>query len=125
MKKKSTISIERCIELEKIVEEKDFKTIICDEYVDFITSFSGMERIYILNAIKMPREEIEEALAYYDSHKFPNNIDEVLFVDTLANKYKVDRDRIVERIRTIRRLKKVEKGKVKAKIRKKITKMVV
>jgi hypothetical protein len=70
-------------------------------------------------AKKIPLQEINDALDYYDSHKFPVQIDELAFVNNLMRKYSTDRLTIIKRIRQVRMIKLAKKQEIKVKNRKK------
>ena len=57
-------------------------------------------------ALDMPRKEIETAIKEYDNAK--PKMDAVKFVDSLAEKYGIDRDLVVKRIQHVRMLIKFE-----------------
>ena len=64
-------------------------------------------------AVAMPREEVEEAIAEYDSST--PKMDELKFVQDLANKYNVRRSDVILRIQYVRRMKKTVDQNVKDK----------
>ena len=55
-------------------------------------------------AIAMPRKEVEEAITMYDTSS--PKMDELKFVQDLADKYNVRRSDVIVRIQYVRRMKK-------------------
>ncbi|MBQ8043724.1 MAG: hypothetical protein IJ272_06190, partial [Clostridia bacterium] len=112
MKKKNTIRVERCIQLENWIKENEFKNMNLKEEIELMFSFPEEEKNYIFDAKTMPKEEIERAVEYYDSHRWLNTTDELLFTSLLASQYGVNRERIIKRIQDVRRIKREENVKV-------------
>jgi len=84
----------------------------------FLDTFDEIDSGYLYDAYVMPREEIEMALEVYDSSNLFNKNDEILFIDSLVNKYDVTRSEIIKRIRDVRRINALENGNIRVKKRK-------
>ena len=70
----------------------------------------------------IPRVDLEREIDYYDSHNFLSKPDELKFVSSLAQKYGVDRETIIKRIRQVRIMKQPKKERIIVKKRKKTQK---
>lgn len=125
MTKKHTIEAKEMIELENWLKENENKTLSLSEYLEIFSKMTEEQRNYIIMAKIIPQNEIEEALEYYDGHRFPIQVDEIAFVIGLANKYSTDRITIIERIRQVRMINQLRKSTNNTKKRKKVTKTVV
>lgn len=119
MENKKVITTNRSIELETWIKENELKIMTIEEAIKLLSNFSEEERNYIFNAKKLPIEEIAEAIKWYDNYNFLQKPDELLFVNNLFRKYRVDKNTIIRRIQEVRRIMNAEKSKVKAKKRKK------
>ena len=119
MKKEINISSIRMLELEHWLKENENKILTLSEFLDTISSMTEEEIEYLTIAKKIPLQEINDALDYYDSHKFPVQIDELAFVNNLMRKYSTDRLTIIKRIRQVRMIKLAKKQEIKVKNRKK------
>lgn len=98
-------------EIEKWIEETDLQNTSSKELLQmFVEEFDITDIIYLIDAYRMPKNEIEEALDIYDNSKIP--LDEISFVNHLATKYSVDIATIIRRIQEVRYIKKVEKKSI-------------
>ena len=84
----------------------------------FLDTFDEIDAGYLFDAYLMPKEEIEKDIEIYDNSSIFNKIDELLFVDSLINKYDVTRSEIIKRIRDVRRINVFENSNIKVKKRK-------
>ena len=119
MKKEITINANEMIELETWLKENEDTSKKLSEYLEIFSKMAEEQREYLLMAKMMPLEEIEASLEYYDGHRFPVQIDEVLFIDNLAKKYLVDRIAVIKRIKQVRMINSLKKSTNKTKKRKK------
>ena len=119
MKKENNIPSIRMLELEQWLKDNENKTLTLSEYLNILTSMTEEEREYLIIAKNIPLQEIDEAIEYYDSHKFPVQIDELAFVNNLMRKYSTDRLTIIKRIKQARMIKQAKKQEIKVKNRKK------
>ena len=91
-------------------------------FLDELTLLNELQIQYIMIAYMIPRTEIEKEIDFYDSHNFLSKPDEIKFVSSLAQKYGVDRETIIKRIRQVRIMKQPKKERIIAKKRKKTQK---
>ena len=113
MKKENKISAKRYIELENWLLNNIQNTMPLEELIEILWNFSKEEREYIIMANQMPKEEIEKSIEYYDSFKGLNRLDEIKFVNDLAQKYKTDSETVIKRIQQVRSIIRIEKLKNK------------
>lgn len=113
MKKENKISTKRCIELENWLKSNIQNTMSLEDLIEILWNFSKEEREYIIMANQMPKEEIEKSIEYYDSFKGLERLDELKFVNDLAQKYSTDRNNIIKRIQQVRSIIRIEKLKNK------------
>lgn len=104
-KHKKEIAVERKVEIEFELNQK--------EDIELNNKLSILELVYYIEAIKMPYQEILDAIEWYDSNK----IDAVKFVNELIQKYNVDRDDIIKRIQDVRAIKKHLDAKNKSNVK--------
>lgn len=93
-KQRQEISVERKLEIELELKQK--------EDIELNTKLSISEIVYYIEAIKMPYQEILDAIKWYDSKKL--YVDELKLVQDLSQKYNVERDDIINRIQDVRRI---------------------
>lgn len=93
-KHRQEISIERKLEIELELKQK--------EDIELNNKLSIPELVYYIEAIKMPYQEMLDAIKWYDIAK--PYIDELKFVRDLSQKYNVERDDIINRIQDVRRI---------------------
>lgn len=103
--KKTTYSY---MELEQWLEENKTQEASIDELFDlFLKKFSIEDVIYLIDAYRMPRKEIENYLDMY-RRSHPKH-DELDFIYNLAKLYKTDQKTIIRRIGEINIIEKEEK----------------
>lgn len=103
--KKTTYSY---IELEKWLEENKTTEASIDEIFDlFSKKFSVEDIIYLMDAYRMPKKEIEYYLNLYRRSK--QKYDEVDFIYNLAKLYKTDEKTIIRRIQELITIENEEK----------------
>ena len=100
-KHRQEISIERKLEIELELNQK--------EDIELNNKLSIPELVYYIEAIKMPYQEILDAIEWYDSNK----IDAVKFVNELRQNYNVENDDIIKRIQDVRTIKNTLMQKTK------------
>lgn len=91
-------------------------------FLDELTLLNESQIQYIMMAYMIPRVDLEREIDYYDSHNFLSKPDELKFVSSLAQKYGVDRETIIKRIRQVRIMKQPKKERIIVKKRKKTQK---
>ena len=119
MKKENILTVEEMIELESWLKENENNSLTVSKWIELFASLSEEKRNYLMMAKLLPQKDIEVAIEYIDCHRFPVIIDELGYVNTLANKYSVDKMMIIERIRQVRMIKNYQKIEIKTKKRKK------
>lgn len=119
MTKQNTIEAKEMIELENWLKENENKILTISECLKFFSTMNECQRNYLIMAKMIPQAEIEEALEYYDGHRFPIQVDETAFAINLANRYSTDRRTIIERIRQVRMINQLKKSTNNTKKRKK------
>lgn len=103
--KKTTYSY---MELENWLEENKNTEASIDEILNFFTKkFSVEDIIYLIDAYRIPKEEIEYYLMLYRTSK--PKYDEVDFIYNLSKLYKTDERTIIRRIQEIILMEKEEK----------------
>lgn len=103
--KKTTYSY---IELENWLEENKTTEASIDEMFDlFSKKFSVEDIIYLMDAYRMPKKEIEYYLNLY--RRSNPKYDEVDFIYNLAKLYKTDEKTIIRRIQEIITIENEEK----------------
>ena len=97
-KHRQEITIERKIEI-----ELELKKIFLEqkEEIELNNKLSMSELVYYIEAIKMPCQEILDALKLNDSS---TTVDSIKLVKEMSQKYNVDIDDIINRIQDIRRI---------------------
>lgn len=110
---KKELDIETMIYLEKYIKENANIHMTLSEFIKIIANFSEEERNYIIIARLLPKEEISKAINYYDGQNFPIKVDELSFINSLSNKYSVDKNTIIKRIYQVRIINKFEKNQNK------------
>ena len=119
MKNETNIEPKRMLELENWLKENKNKKLTLSECLNILSSMTEEEREYLIIAKNIPLQEIDEAIEYYDSHRFPVQIDELAFVNNLVRKYSTNRTTIIKRIQEARMIKQAKKQEIKVKNRKK------
>jgi len=97
--KKKRISIERRYELEKMLLSSKLN----------IDDLSNDELNYIKSSIKRPYEEFRKFIYLYD--KSSPKLDEILFIEFLCGLYGSTRDEVIERIKEVRNLSRIQVAK--------------
>lgn len=119
MKETKYLQPQEMIELENWLKQNKNKILNLSEWIETFSNLTEEKRNYLILAHLLPQKEIEEAIEYYDGHKFPIAIDELVFVNNLAKKYSVDKRMIIERFIQVRMIKQHQKNEIKVKKRKK------
>ena len=124
MTNKKIILIQRYIELEEWLEEQKEYNMNDEEMISmFFDKFQSWDDInYLVDAYFVPRKVLTEALEVYDSHKLPFVMNESKFIEDMAEKCGVDRDKIIKRIKQVRQINKLQKPDLEGKKIKKIGK---
>ena len=116
--KKTTYSY---IELEEWIEKnKDTEASIDEMFNFFSKKFSTEDIVYLMDAYRMPKKEIEKYLELY--RKSYPKYDELDFVYNLSKLYKVDKQTVFRRIQEIIIIEKEVKALNKTKKTKKMKK---
>ena len=105
-KHRQEISIERKLEIELELKQK--------EDIELNNKLSIPELVYYIEAIKMPYQEILDAIEWYDNN---TKIDAVKFVNELRQNYNVEKDDIIKRIQDVRTIKKHLDAKNKSNVK--------
>lgn len=71
-----------------------------EDAIEYLTNENIENASYLIEAYFMPIEEIESEIEKYDN-SYPE-IDELKFINELSTRYNVDRNFIIERIKTVR-----------------------
>ena len=108
--------------LENWLKENIIDTMTPTSFLDELILFNESQIQYIIMAYMIPRIEIEREIDFYDSFNILSKPDELLFISTLANKYGVDKETIIKRIRQVRIMKQPKKERIIVKKRKKTQK---
>lgn len=96
------------MELEDWLEKNKSIEASIDEMLDFFAKkFSTEDIIYLMDAYRMPKKEIEYYLSIYRRSK--PKYDELDFIYNLSKLYKVDERTIIRRIQEIITMEKDEK----------------
>ena len=95
-KHRQEIAVIRKVEIEFELNQK--------EDIELNNKLSIPELVYYIEAIKMPYQEILDAIKLYDSKK--PYADELKLVQDLSQKYNVEREDIIKRIQDVRILNK-------------------
>lgn len=96
------------MELEDWLEKNKSIEASIDEMLDFFSKkFSTEDIIYLMDAYRMPKKEIEYYLSIYRRSK--PKYDELNFIYNLSKLYKVDERTIIRRIQEIITMEKDEK----------------
>ena len=96
------------MELETWLEENKTTVVSIEEIFDlFSKNFSIEDVIYLMDAYRMPKKEIEYYLSIYRRSK--PKYDEVDFIYNLAKLYKTDEKTIIRRIQEIITIENEEK----------------
>ena len=97
------------MELEQWLEEnKNTETSINEMFDFFSKKFSVEDIIYLMDAYRMPKKEIERYLELY--RKSSPKRDELDFIYNLSKQYKVDEQTIIRRIQEIIIIENEEKN---------------
>lgn len=113
--KKTTYSY---MELEQWLEENKSTGASIGEMFDFFSKkFSAEDIVYLMDAYRIPKKEIEKYLDMY-RRSHPKH-DELDFIYNLAKLYKTDEQTIIRRIQEINIIEKEEKNLNKSKKTKK------
>ena len=100
--KKTTYSY---MELEQWLEENKTQEASIEELFDlFSKKFSLGDIIYLMDAYRMPKKEIEKSVQLY--HETSPKCDELDFIYNLSKLYKVSEKDIIRRIQEINIIKK-------------------
>ena len=91
-------------------------------FLDELTLLNESQIQYIIMAYMIPRIEIEKEIDYYDSCNIISKPDELQFISSLADKYGVEKETIIRRIRQVRIMKQPKKERIIVKKRKKTQK---
>ena len=106
------------MELEEWLEKNKDTEASIDEMFDFFSKkFSAEDIVYLMDAYRMPKKEIEYYLSMYRSSK--PKCDELIFVHNLAKLYKTDEKTIIRRIQEIIMIKNEKKTRNNSKKTKK------
>ena len=112
------------MELEKWLEENKNTEASIGEMFDFISKkFSAEDIIYLMDAYRIPKKEIEYYLSIYRSSK--PKYDELDFIYNLSKIYKTDEQTVIRRIQEIIIMENNEKNINNARKRQKNKKTVV
>lgn len=104
--KKTTYSY---MELEKWLEENKTQEASIEEIFDFFSKkFSPEDIIYLMDAYRMPKKEIEKFVQLY--HETSPKCNELDFVYNLSKLYMVSEKDIIRRIQEINIIKREEKA---------------
>lgn len=87
-------------ELEQTIESNN------DEFIEIDKSLSLSELIYLVEAFKMPYQEILDFVNDYDSKRY----NAVIFTNYLAEKYGVSRENIIKRVQDVRKISNYTKN---------------
>ena len=113
---------EEYLYLENWLKENTNDLMTPSYFLDELTLLNESQIQYIMMAYLIPRVELEKEIDYYDSHNFLSKPDELKFIASLAEKYVVDRETIIKRIRQVRIMKQPKKERIIVKKRKKTQK---
>ena len=103
--KKTTYSY---MELEQWLEENKSAEVSIGEMFDFFSKkFSPEDIVYLMDAYRIPKKEIEKYLDMY-RRSHPKH-DELDFIYNLSKLYKTDKQTIIRRIQEINIIEKEEK----------------
>lgn len=91
-------------------------------FLDELTLLNETQIQYIIMAYMLPIIEIEREIDYYDSCNIISKPDAIKFVSSLADKYGVEKETIIRRIRQVRIMKQPKKERIIVKKRKKTQK---
>ena len=94
------LTTKRKYELEQTIESNN------DEFIEIDKSLSLSELIYLVEAFKMPYQEILDFVNDYDSKRY----NAVIFADYLAEKYGVSRENIIKRVQDVRKISNYTKN---------------
>ena len=94
------LTTKRKYELEQTIESNN------DEFIEIDKSLSLSELIYLVEAFKMPYQEILDFVNDYDSKRYNS----VIFADYLAEKYGVSRENIIKRVQDVRKISNYTKN---------------
>ena len=94
------LTTKRKYELEQTIESNN------DEFIEIDKSLSLSELIYLVEAFKMPYQEILDFVNDYDSKRY----NAVIFTNYLAEKYGVSRENIIKRVQDVRKISNYTKN---------------
>lgn len=120
--KQREVKAQEYLFLENWLKENTQETMTPSYFLDELTLFSQEQIQYIIIAYMIPRTEIEKYLDFYDNCNILSKPDAILFVKNLADKYSVDEETIIKRIRQVRIMKQPKKERIIIKKRKKTQK---
>ena len=120
--KQREVQAQEYINLENWHKEHTNDTMTPSYFLDELTLFNESQIQYIIMAYMIPRIEIEKEIDYYDSCNIISKPDELQFISSLADKYGVEKETIIKRIRQVRIMKQPKKERIIVKKRKKTQK---
>ena len=120
--KQREVKAQEYIYLENWLKEHTNDTMTPSYFLDELTLFNESQIQYIIMAYMIPRIEIEKEIDYYDSCNIISKPDELQFISSLADKYGVEKETIIRRIRQVRIMKQPKKERIIVKKRKKTQK---
>ena len=106
MKYKEKLEIKRFIELENYLSNALNSFVDINSFMKQASYvFKKKEDLdYLYLAFKMPLNEVNTLLSFYDSFSFFLNPDELIFVDDLINKFKVSKKDVLKRVSQVRKI---------------------
>ncbi len=113
---------EEYLYLENWLKEHTDDLMSPSDFLDELTLLNESQIQYIMMAYMIPRIKIEREIDYHDNCNILSKPDELKFVSSLAQKYGVDRETIIKRIRQVRIMKQPKKERIIVKKRKKTQK---
>ena len=119
MEKEKILEAKDMMELETWLKENENKTINLGEFLKIFSKMTEEQRRYLIMAKMLPRDEIEEAIEYYDGHRFPIQVNQVAFIIDLSKRYSTDTNTILKRISQVRMINEHKKTQNNTKKRKK------
>lgn len=120
--KQREVQAQEYIYLENWLKEHTKDTMTPSYFLDELTLFNESQIQYIIMAYMIPRIEIEKEIDYYDSCNIISKPDGLQFISSLADKYGVEKETIIRRIRQVRIMKQPKKERIIVKKRKKTQK---
>jgi len=120
--KQREVKAQEYLYLEKWLKEHTDDLMSPSNFLDELTLLTESQIQYIIMAYMIPKIEIEKYLDYYDNCNILSKPDAILFVKNLADKYSVEEETIIKRIRQVRMMKQPKKERIIVKKRKKTRK---